>query len=387
MSATWESPVLGLYKNEATAAVQDGCTMAARYATVQAEYERLRKGIGLVDDNHYGKFVLQGSAALDVVNRVTLADVSRLAINRMLVTYMLKPDSAVRCEVYVVHQRDGYLLLTDGAPPDEVLTVLKEECQSHQGSVTLTDSTRTVGLIGLDGPFAWELLKDLVGVGILGTRFLGVLEEQTVADIPVTIFRAGKTGEFGYLLKVDGKQTIPLWQRLQEAGKEYDVTPCGFEAIDMCKLENRVVNMKCEGKRAQNALELNCRYMVPRDKDNYVGEAAIKDAVAHGPQRRLIGLTMAWPNASATQAGPAPDSPIQHQGTAIGTLANTTWSFTLGKQIGLAFIQTPYAYVGLDYTLQAGGVSCPVRTVSAPFIMNRSISIRPQEDSYKAAHA
>jgi aminomethyltransferase len=387
MSTPWQSPIYGSYKGKSTEEVRDGCVTAASYESQPAEYERLRRGIGLVDDNHYGKFEVKGTSALDVINSLTLADVSRLPINRMLASYMLKPDGSERCELFVVNQRDKYLVLTEGAPADEVFAALQEQCRADKRSATATDLTREVGLVGVDGPFAWELLKDLVGVGILGTRFLGVLENQSIDNEPVTILRAGKTGEFGYLLKVDVKNVGALWERLLDTGKEYDVKPCGLAAIDVCKLENRVINMQCEGRRARNALEMNCRYMVGRDKEVYVGSDAIQAALETGPQRRLIGLKIDWPGASASKVGPALDSEIQYQGTPIGILANSAFSHTLGKQIGLAFIETPLAYVGLDFTLKANGTSCPVRTVSAPFIMNRSLSIRPQEDSYKTARS
>jgi aminomethyltransferase len=299
---------------------------------------------------------------------------------------MLKSNGSVLCEVYVANLRDGYLLLTEGGPPQEILAVLKDEAKKYGGDMTVTDRTREAGLIGLDGPFAWEVLKDLVGAGILGTRYLGILEGESIGNMPVTIFRAGKTGEFGYLLWVQGGNTQQVWDKLLEAGKEYDITPCGMAAIDLCKLENRVVNVNREGRRAQNVLELNCRYMVDRDKDDYTGSEAVKAALATGPDRRLIGVTLEWPGAGS---GPEPalSSEIQHEGQAIGILANTAYSPTLGKQIGLVFLKAPFAYVGLDYTLNASDKNCSVRTVSCPFIMNRSISIRPQEDSYKASHS
>ena len=42
-----------------------------------------------------------------------------------------------------------------------------------------------------------------------------------------------------------------------------------------------------------------------------------------------------------------------------------------------------YAYVGLDYEVAAeDGASARIRTVSAPFILNRSLGIRVQEHSY-----
>ena len=69
----------------------------------------------------------------------------------------------------------------------------------------------------------------------------------------------------------------------------------------------------------------------------------------------------------------------------VVTVANSALSFVLGKAIAVAFLDTRYAYVGLDYAVRTPGGSVPVRTASAPFVNNRSLSVRPQEDSYFAA--
>lgn len=71
-------------------------------------------------------------------------------------------------------------------------------------------------------------------------------------------------------------------------------------------------------------------------------EAARRDGI----RRRLIGVTIAGADAGQL---PGVGSEIQHQGESIGVLANMGYSYTLGQAIGVGFIDTPYAYVGLDY--------------------------------------
>jgi glycine cleavage system aminomethyltransferase T len=66
----------------------------------------------------------------------------------------------------------------------------------------------------------------------------------------------------------------------------------------------------------------------------------------------------------------------------IGEIANIGYSFTLNRWIALAFLDTDYAYVGLDYRFGGKDVDLGAKTVSAPFIFNQSLRIRPQEDSY-----
>jgi len=335
----------------------------------------------LVDDCYYGKFRLTGPSALEAVNHITLSDISRLSLNKATQSYVLQPDGRVLCDAYVLNQGGNYLVLTEGAPPAAVREAIARSCQAV-GAGDPEDWTTTHALIGLDGPFAWELLKDLIGIKVLGTRYLEVLGGQRIEQAPVTVLRAGKTGEFGYLLLTEAIHASSLWKQLLRAGEAYDALPCGTEAIDLCKLENRIVNVRKEGAMAANALELNCRVMVSREKDDYVGREAIDLALRDGIRRRLIGVKIAGGDAGRL---PEVGAEVQHQGETIGVLANAGYSYTLGKPIGVSFLDTPYAYVGMDYELKTAGGSLGVHTVSAPMILNRSISIRPQEDSYKTS--
>ena len=80
----------------------------------------------------------------------------------------------------------------------------------------------------------------------------------------------------------------------------------------------------------------------------------------------------------------APGVPVSLGSRPIGTMVNTAWSFTLNRWIGLALIEEELACVGVEYDVQTPLGPLTAATVSAPFLFNKSLSIRPQEDSYFA---
>ena len=80
---------------------------------IKEEYERLRLGAGLTDCSSYQAFELSGSAATDDLNRMALADVTRLPIGRVLATYMLREDATLLADVLIWNQGGRFLILAE----------------------------------------------------------------------------------------------------------------------------------------------------------------------------------------------------------------------------------------------------------------------------------
>lgn len=371
--------VSSITADSAPGTLEAGQPDTSRSSSLQQQYERIRQGVALATNLEPGRIRLAGPGALDVANRLVVGDVSRLPMKKLMSTFLLREDGSPLAEVYIVNEGDSYLLLTDGAPVQQVLDIVREV--AGPGHAEVTDLTNERSILSLDGPFSWELLKDLIGMGILGTRYLEVMTDQQLADAPVTIYRAGKTGEFGYWLDVAADQAARVRAALLETGESYDLGLYGPEALAVCKLENRFINVEREGSLARGLLELNCRILLSQDKGDYLGRQAIEDAIAAGPRRRLIGLTLEA--RGEAQGLPTLGADVFHEGRRIGHVANAAYSYTLKRPIAVALMDVDYAYVGMDYEVAAkDGAHDKVRTVSAPFILNRSLGIRVQEHSY-----
>jgi aminomethyltransferase len=334
------------------------------------QYERLRLGAGLTDYSKYQVFELSGAGATTELNRVSLGDVTRLPIGRVLATYMLNEDGTLLADVLLWNQGGRFMILAETKQAESLAPFIAK----HAPGAMLKDLAPEICLLGIDGPFAWEVLKELVGVRILGLRYLETMSDQKIGDISTDIIRAGKTGEYGYILKCRAEDGAALAARLLEAGKPFEVAHCNSDVLDLCKLENRFTNVFKEGAAAKNVLELNCRVQVSSEKGDYVGREAVENCMEQGVSHRLIGLTI------ASGKVPAEGSTVSYKGEDIGKLVSAGFSWTLDSAIGLALLSHEYSFVGCDYDV-AGEKA---KTVSAPFVLNKSIQIRPQEDSFKS---
>ena len=184
----WKSPLVQT-SSPANVGSYDGCETAFSYSDFDTEYKAIREGIAISDQSHYGKFRLSGSGALELLNQTNLPDIARLAIGKAMTSLMLTEDGNVLADVYIISIGDGYLLLTEGAAPSEIAAHLK--AQNVDGA-EIEDLTQQYSLIGIDGPYSWELLKEQFGVRVLGMRYLEFIESQEFAGQTVHVIRLAR---------------------------------------------------------------------------------------------------------------------------------------------------------------------------------------------------
>lgn len=370
------SPLAAKFANATETTTIDGVSTAAVVTNHEQEYASVRERSAISDQSHYSKFQISGSGALDFLNHINLPDIARVPIGKASSSFLLNADGGVFAECYVVAGSNSYLLLVEGRSHADVTAYLNEHVGEFDAKVE--DITTAYAMIELDGPFAWEVLKDLMGVKILGLRYLETIENQKLGETAVHIIRAGKTGEFGYTLLVSAEQAVACWDLLMKTGERYQMLAVGTKTLDVCRLENRFPNMRLDCAKVANPFEMNCRVMFDREKDDHLGRSAIEDLLESGPAKRIVGFVANDDSQDVLEIGDA----IKLEDNTIGEVVNSGFSYMLGRTIGLALISNEFAYVGLQFAASGSGNPRSIETVSAPFVYNKSLAIRPQEHSF-----
>ena len=215
---TWTSPIGRAHGLPEATEVRDGCVTPARFGAARWRVSPRPPDVAVSDASYYGKFRVSGPEAMTLLNRVNMIDISRIPIQKMGVSLMLEDDGRVLADTYVFNRGPDYLFLTEGQTPAAIAAQLPPRPpRSAARRLPILQSNRA--LIDLSGPYAWELLKDLAGVRVVGLRYLEAYENQKIDGIPVTILRAGKTGEFGYLLLVEAAHAGSIVGAVVERGR------------------------------------------------------------------------------------------------------------------------------------------------------------------------
>ena len=284
--------------------------------------------------------------------------------------HVLLLDEAAHCfaDAYLVADDEEYDLLVEGPTADALHAHLARHLPSGS-EVQIEDRTTTHALLGLDGPYAWELVSRVAGAEAIGLPYLTFFHADDW-----TCYRAGKTGEFGYGLIVPRDARDALETLLLEKGEPLGVARGTLDALDQCALENFFFNVRREGREPVTPIELQLQWRVSYDKDA-VGLEALRRHRATPVATRLTSLI--------TDRTVTVGAEVHLDGEVVGRVVNAGWSATRGDCVALALLDVRWAHPGIEtFTVWHEASAVPARSLTPPLLNNRSLFVSPQLHAY-----
>jgi aminomethyltransferase len=353
--------------------VVDGVPVVRSYGDVAREVAAIRTAVALSEQPHVAAVRVSGEDAYDFMDRVCPAPLY-LRDGQLLHTLLLRPDGTPAADLYLGNDDGAFLLLGEGLPAAALLAELRAQI-APSSDVVLEDLSATHTVLSLNGPFAWELLAELEGPEVIGFPYLTFYRPA-----PDRIyFRAGKTGEYGYDLLVPRAEAEAIAREIATRGEPFDLACAGTDALWHCALENWFFNVHTLGRAGLTPLELQLSWRLSHEKD-FVGAEALRARARAGITARVTGIVAAEPL--------APGDVVRFGDRAIGRVLDASVSLTTGVPIAVALLELPYAHSGVDRYAVVRESAAPIalRTVSPPFVHNRSMFVNPQRHSYAERH-
>lgn len=239
-----------------------GWEMPVWYSSVVDEHLATRKGAGLFDVSHMGVYQAEGEAALAFLDSVCANDIGALETGQSCYTHLLTPYAEVIDDLLVYHHAlHQYLVVVNASNDDKDWAWLNAV---KSGSVLVDRDYpyaqcfgSAVSLRNLRDPKEKEAMRvDIALQGPNSKKILLSLEfsEEDKEKInalkrtelchaawggyDLIISRTGYTGEkiaFEIFLHPEG--SVPLWEKLIEAGAPLGLKACGLGARDSLRTE------------------------------------------------------------------------------------------------------------------------------------------------------
>jgi aminomethyltransferase len=336
-----------------------GWEMPVQYTGVIEEHRAVRTAAGLFDVSHMGEVRVRGAGAEGLLQRLTPNDVARLAPGRAHYSGLLT-ESGTYIDDLLIYRlaADDFLVVVNASNAERDFAWIAEHAAGSGAQVE--DAGERYALLALQGPRALDILAPLVPPGAAALRYYGFLAGE-VAGRPALISRTGYTGEDGFELYLEPQDAPAVWDRLLETGARQGLVPAGLGARDTLRLEAAMALYGHELDESTTPLEAGLAWVVKLDKGDFLGRDALAAQRAQGLRRQLAGFEVLG-RGIARQS-----HRVLHQGNAVGTVTSGTFSPTLEKALGMAYLPPALAAPGTPVSIEVRGKELPARVVEMPF--------------------
>ena len=341
-----------------------GWDMPVEYAGLIAEHMAVRTHVGIFDVSHMGEIQLRGPEALDAVQFVSMNDASKLAEGQAQYSALLTPQGTLVDDilVYKFSPNDYLLVVNAGTRPKDYAWIKQHVQRFHCHA---SDYSEHYSQLAIQGPQALATLQKLTRVDLNAIKNYWSVWGQVCGIHNVLISRTGYTGEDGFEIYIpsDAATTTRVWQEVLDAGREFEIVPCGLGARNTLRLEASMPLYGHEITEETNVFEAGLDRFCKLDKPEFLGQAALKKLQdAGGPQRKLVGMEM-------MERGIGRDGyPIcALAGEQIGVVTSGSPAPFLKKNIALGYVPLAHSAIDTELAVKIRGQDVRARVVAQPF--------------------
>jgi aminomethyltransferase len=337
-----------------------GWELPVQYTGVIDEHQAVRTRAGLFDVSHMGQVLVRGAGARDFLQRVTCNDLAGIEPGRAQYNALTTPAGTFVDDLLIyVLDAEEYMLVVNASNAAKDVAWLDTQARGFDG--TVEDVSHAWALLSLQGPRAAASLAPLVSSALLELRYYR-FARAAVCSVPCIVSRTGYTGEDGFEIYVPPAEAPRLWREILAAGAPHGVVPAGLGARDTLRLEARMALYGNDIDETTTVLEADLAWIVKLDKGEFIGREALARQVHEGVPRKLVGFELC--GRGIARHG----HPVRFQDSgSIGHVTSGTYSPTLRKSIGLAYLPCERSAVGQEFAVEIRGRAEPARVVPTPF--------------------
>ena len=337
------------------------------HAAVARECKATRASLGIFDASTLGKIEVAGPDAFELMNRMYTNPWTKLASGRCRYGLLLGEDGHIRDDGVIGRlTTDRFHVTTTTGGAARVLNMMEDYLQNEwpELKVWLTSTTEQWATIAVNGPNARNLIAPFVeGQDLSDAAFPHMsIAECTVAGFPARLFRISFTGELGFEINVPARHGRALWEKLWEAGRQYDICAYGTETMHVLRAEKGFIIVGQDTDGTVTPEDAGLGWAIGKTKPDFVGKRSLArpDLVAKG-RKQLVGLLTDDPTVLLQEGAQIVAEPNQPKPMKmLGHVTSSYWSAALGRSIAMAVVEGGHDRMG--ETLH---VPMPDRTLSA----------------------
>lgn len=340
-----------------------GYNMPISYSGINDEHAAVRNNCGVFDVSHMGEFILKGEGALDLIQRVTTNDASKLTNGKAQYSCLPNNNGGIVDDllVYCVEENKVYMLVVNASNIEKDWNWIQ---QHNTGNVEMHNISDKTCLLAVQGPNATKILQPLTEMDILNLKYYTFAKGVFAGVENVLVSATGYTGAGGVEIYFEDKDGAAdkIWDAIFEAGKASGIKPVGLGARDTLRLEKAFCLYGNDIDDTTNPLESGLGWITKFTKE-FTAKNIIEKVKADGVQRKLVGFEM------IDRGIPRHDYKIKDAaGNEIGKVTSGTQSPSLQKAIGLGYVAVEHSAFDSEIYVEVRDKLLKAKVVKVPFL-------------------
>jgi glycine cleavage system T protein (aminomethyltransferase) len=344
-----------------------GYNMPVVYSTITEEHMAVRNSVGVFDVSHMGEFIVKGKEALDLVQKITSNNASKLDIGDAQYSCMPNMEGGIVDDLLV------YRVPCEDCEEGEIAFMLVVNAgnikkdwdwvnSNNSFDTRVIDISARTGLIAIQGPDSTDLLQPLTDIDLSEIGFYKFRKGRFAGVENVLISATGYTGAGGFELYVEAIDTETLWDAIFSQERSYSVLPAGLGARDTLRLEMGYCLYGNDIDATTSPIEAGLGWITKTKKGHFNSVEIFTAQRTEGTARKLVGFTL------SDRRVPRHGYEIMDQnGNVIGIVTSGTQSPCLQKPIGMGYIDIEHAAPGTAVMISTGRKQLPAQITKVPF--------------------
>jgi len=322
----------------------------------------VRNNAGVFDVSHMGEFILKGENALDLIQRVTSNDASKLTNGKAQYSCLPNEQGGIVDDllVYCIEENKVYMLVVNASNIEKDWNWIS---QFNNRNVEMHNISDKTCLLAIQGPNATKILQPLADTDILNLKYYTFTKGKFAGVENVIISATGYTGAGGVEIYFEdiNDNAEKIWNAIFETGTPQGLKPIGLGARDTLRLEMGYCLYGNDIDDTTSPLEAGLGWVTKFSKD-FTAKAILEKQKAAGIKRKLVGFEM------IDRGIPRHDYVIKDaSGNTIGKVTSGTQAPSLNKAVGLGYVAIEHAALDSEIFIDIRNTLVKAKVVKVPF--------------------
>ena len=309
--------------------------MPIQYDGIKSEHLAVKHNLGVFDVSHMGEFFISGKGALELLQFCLSNDVSILRNGEAQYNALLNNSGGIVDDMILYKLSDEKFMLVVNA--SNIKKDWNYLLSKNTYGANMENVSDQYSLLSIQGPKTLQSIQELTPHDLSTISYYNFVVTEFAGQKNIIVSNTGYTGCGGFEIYCKSHQLIEVWNKIMLVGKNYNIKPIGLAARDTLRLEMGFCLYGNELSDDITPIEAGLTWITKFSKE-FNGYNILKEQKENGVKKKLIGFEL------IEKGIPRKDYEIYDEDQIkIGRVTSGTMSPSLGKAIGLGFVDNSYA--------------------------------------------